>query len=125
MMLATDPQTTIIRTEAGLTIAGTRITLYDIMDHLSSGWTPKLILNWLPLSESQMEAALAYIEAHRSEVEAEYQEVLRSAQEVRAYWEDRNRDRLAEIAKMPPRPEQAELHAKLQAWKVQLGMTTC
>ncbi len=125
MMLATDPQTTIIRTEAGLTIAGTRITLYDVMDHLNAGWTPKLILNWLPLSESQLAEALAYIEAHRSEVEAEYQEVLRSAQEVRAYWEDRNRDRLAEIAKMPPSPEQAELHAKLQAWKVQLGMTTC
>jgi uncharacterized protein (DUF433 family) len=124
-MLATDPQTIIIRTEAGLTIDGTRITLYDVMDHLNAGWTPRLILNWLPLSESQLEAALAYIEAHRSEVEAEYQAVLQSAQEVRAYWEDQNRDRLAEIAKLPPKPEQAALHAKLQAWKTQLGMTTC
>jgi hypothetical protein len=40
------------------------------MDHLSAGWAPKLILNWIPLSESQLEAASAYIEAHRSEVEA-------------------------------------------------------
>jgi uncharacterized protein (DUF433 family) len=124
-MLATDPTTSIIRTEAGLTIGGTRITLYDVMDHLNAGWTPKLILNWLPLSESQLEAALAYIEAHRSDVAAEYQAALQSAQAARADWDDRNRDRLAEIAKIPPKPEQAALHAKLQAWKTQLGMTTC
>jgi uncharacterized protein (DUF433 family) len=123
-MLATAPPTIIIRTEAGLTIGGTRITLYDVMDHLNAGWTPKLILNWLPLSEMQLEAALAYIEAHRSDVEADYQAVLQSAQDVRAYWDEQNRDRLAEIAKIPPRPERAALHAKLQAWKTQLGMTT-
>jgi len=33
----------IIRTEQGLTIAGTRIPLDDVMDHLVAGWTPKLI----------------------------------------------------------------------------------
>jgi uncharacterized protein (DUF433 family) len=91
-MLAADPTTSIIRTEAGLTIGGTRITLYDVMDHLNAGWTPKLILNWLPLSESQLEAALAYIEAHRSDVAAEYQAALQSAQAARADWDDRNRD---------------------------------
>lgn len=36
----------IIRTEQGLTIAGTRITLDDVMDHLVAGWTPKLIGSW-------------------------------------------------------------------------------
>ena len=49
MASASNGQASIIRTERGLTIAGTRITLYDVMDHLVAGWTPKLILNWLPL----------------------------------------------------------------------------
>ena len=33
------------RTEHGLTICGTRITIYDVMDHLEAGWAPKLVLN--------------------------------------------------------------------------------
>ena len=31
-----DEETAIIRTERGLTIAGTRITIYDIMDHVTA-----------------------------------------------------------------------------------------
>jgi hypothetical protein len=30
----------IIRTERGLTIAGTRITLYDVMDYLTAQYPP-------------------------------------------------------------------------------------
>ncbi len=113
----------IIRTERGLTIAGTRITLYDVMDYLTSGGSPKLIRDWLPLTEEQLEAALTYIELHRSEVEAEYQTVLQTAQEIQEYWEDKNRERLARIADLTPRPGQEEIHAKLQAWKTKLGLT--
>jgi uncharacterized protein (DUF433 family) len=122
MVLASDGQATIIRTDRGLTIVGTRITLYDVMDHLKAGWTPKLILNWLPLSEAQLEAAIAYIDANQAEVEVEYQSVLQSAEELRRYWEDKNRDRLAQIAKMPPKPGQEEVREKLQAWKARLGL---
>jgi len=113
----------IIRAESGLTIAGTRITLYDVMDHLAAGWPPKLIKNWLPLTEEQVDVALSYIDANRSEVEADYRAVLQETQERREYWDNQNRTRLAEIAKMPPKPGQEEIHAKLQAWKAQLGLT--
>jgi len=113
----------IIRTERGLTIAGTRITIYDVIDHLKAGWTSKLILNWLPLTEEQLDAALSYIDTNRTEVEAEYQNVLQETQEIRKYWEDKNRDRLIEIAKMPPKPGQEEIYAKLQAWKAKLGLS--
>jgi len=123
MTSAANKQSLIIRTERGLTIAATRITLYDVMDHLAAGWTPKLILNWLPLTEEQLNAALFYIDANRTEVEAEYQTVLQETQEMREYWEDKNRERLAQIAKMPPKPGQEEIHAKLQAWKAKLGLT--
>lgn len=112
----------IIRTERGLTLAGTRITIYDVMDHLVAGWTPKLIRNWLPLTEEQLNAALSYIDANRSEVEAEYQIVLQETQARREYWEDKNREHLAQIAKMPPKPGQEAIHAKLQAWKAKLGL---
>ena len=61
-----------------------------------------------------------YIEHHRTEVEAEYQLVLRQAEETRRYWEARNRERLAEIAAMPPKPGQEKIRAKLEAWKAKL-----
>jgi uncharacterized protein (DUF433 family) len=122
-MVASDGQAAIIRTERGLTISGTRITLYDVMDHLAAGWAPKLILNWLPLTEEQLNAALSYIDANRTEVEAEYQVVLQTTQEMREYWENKNRERLAQIAKLPPKPGQEEIYAKIQAWKAKLGLT--
>jgi uncharacterized protein (DUF433 family) len=123
MVSVSSGQLPIIRTERGLTIAGTRITLYDVMDHLAAGWTPKLILNWLPLTEEQLNAAISYIDSNRAEVEAEYQTVLQATQEMREYWEDKNRGLLAQIAKMPPKSGQEEVYAKLQAWKAKLGLT--
>ncbi|MDJ0734507.1 MAG: DUF433 domain-containing protein [Nostocaceae cyanobacterium] len=125
MTSASNGQTSIIRTERGLTIAGTRITLYDVMDHLAAGWTPKLILNWLPLTEEQLQVALSYIDTNRTAVEAEYQAVLQATQEMREYWQEKNRERLAQIAKLPPKPGQEEVYAKLQTWKakLELGMS--
>ncbi len=38
-------QSAVIRTDRGLTIAGTRITLYTIMDYLKLDWPAKLIRN--------------------------------------------------------------------------------
>jgi hypothetical protein len=61
-----------------------------------------------------------YITNHRAEVEAEYQLVLQRADDVRQYWEERNRQRFAEIAAKPRKPGQEELWAKLDAWKAKL-----
>lgn len=113
-------RTTIIRTERGLTIGGTRITLYDVMDYLKSQYPPKLISDILSLSDEQITAAISYIDANRSEIEAEYQIVLKEAEEIRQYWENRNRERLAEIAKLPPPPGREEAWEKLQAQKAKL-----
>jgi uncharacterized protein (DUF433 family) len=116
MTQATD-QTTIVRPERGLTIAGTRITLYDVMDYLVAGRPREFILNWLPLTEEQLDAALVYIEKNRDEVEAEYQEVLATAEEIRQYWEEKNRERLDRIAANRPKAGQEALWKKLQAQK--------
>lgn len=101
------------RPDRGLSIAGTRITLYDIMERLSGGWSPAEIRDWFKLTDSQIAAVMAYIEAHRAEVQAEYEQVLQDAEENRRYWEERNRERLAEVAAMPHPPEQAAIRAKL------------
>jgi hypothetical protein len=43
MALASNGQAAIIRTERGLTIAGTRITLYDVRDYVTAQYPPKFI----------------------------------------------------------------------------------
>jgi uncharacterized protein (DUF433 family) len=112
----------VVRTSRGLTIAGTRITIYAIMDYLKLEWPEKLIRDRLNLTDEQIKGALDYIEAHREEVETEYQLVLKQAEEIRQYWEERNRERFAEIAAMPPKPGQEEILAKLKALKEKLKM---
>ena len=82
-LVNSETRPTVIRTERGLSIAGARATVYDVVDYLEAGWPAKLIRDRLNLSEEQMVGVLAYIEAHREEVAAEYQEVLRSAAEAR------------------------------------------
>lgn len=120
MTLASNGQVAIISKERGLAIAGTRITLYDVMDYRKAQYPPKLIREKLGLNDEQIHAALAYIETHRVEVEAEYEKYLRTAEEIRQYWEDRNRERFAQIAARPPKPGQEALRAKLQAWKARI-----
>lgn len=110
-----DRQPVVVRTERGLTIAGDRITLYDIMDYVTLGWPPEQIRDWFGLTDRQIQGAMRYIAAHRAEVEAEYQQVLEDAEALRHYWEERNRERFAEIAAMPRKPEHAAIHAKLDA----------
>jgi uncharacterized protein (DUF433 family) len=123
MTPASNGQPGIIRTERGLTITRTRITLYDVMDYVTAQYPPKFIRSMLNLTDEQVNAALSYIEANLAEVEAEYQIVLQEAEEIRQYWEERNRERLAQIKALPPKPGQEAIRAKLQAWKEKLGMT--
>jgi uncharacterized protein (DUF433 family) len=107
----------IIRTERGLTISGTRITLYDVMDYVKAQYPPTFIRSLFDLTETQINAALSYIETNHSEVEAEYQLVLKQTEENRQYWEERSREHLSRTARIYPKPEQEALWAKLQEQK--------
>jgi uncharacterized protein (DUF433 family) len=120
MATAHNQQSIIVRTDRGLSIAGTRITLYDVMDYFMVGYPAKLIREKLCLTDTQVDAALSYIEAHQAEVEAEYQQVLQIAEDNQQYWKERNREHFARIAETPPKPGQEAIHAKLQAWKDRL-----
>ncbi len=48
------PEKTVVRTDRGLSVAGTRITLYSITDYVRAGWPPKLIRDRLGLSDRQL-----------------------------------------------------------------------
>ena len=117
MTPVSDKQATIVRTERGLTISGTRLTLYDLMDFLKAEYSPKLIRNKFNLTDDQINAAMSYIEANRDRLETEYQQVLQTRAEIRSYWEERNRERFDRIAMMPHKPGQEALWAKLEEQK--------
>ncbi len=118
MVPVSNEQSAIIRTERGLTIVGTRITLYDVMDFLKAQYPPKLIRDKFNLTDTQIKAALSYLEANRSQVEAEYQEALHTKEEIRHYWEERNREHFAQIPVIPRKPGQEALWTKLEEQKV-------
>lgn len=63
-----------------------------------------------------------YIKTHQEEVETEYQLVVKQAEKIRQYWEEKNQERLAKIASMGPPPGKEEVWAKVQAKKKQLGL---
>ncbi len=67
---------TIIDRGRGPEIAGTRITVYDILDYQQMGWHHTAIAGTLRLSSAQVLAALKYIEDHKEAVMEEYQKIL-------------------------------------------------
>lgn len=112
----------IIRTEWGLTVPGTRITLYDVMDYVKAERSPKMIASLLDLTDEQVAMALNYIESHPDEVEQEYQDVLDQAEAARQYWQDQARDHLDRVKATSPRSDQEELWEKLRLRKAKHGM---
>ncbi|HBL14085.1 MAG TPA: DUF433 domain-containing protein [Cyanobacteria bacterium UBA11162] len=119
MSLASNQQAAIIRTERGLTISGTRITLYDVIDFLKDHYPPKLIRDKFNLTDEQTNVALSYIEENCTQIEAEYQEVLKTRSEIRQYWEERNREHFAKIAQIPRQPSQEYFWKKLEEQKAE------
>ncbi|MDX2042334.1 MAG: DUF433 domain-containing protein [Acidobacteriota bacterium] len=108
-------QPTVIRTERGLTVAGTRITLYAIMDFIKDGYPPHLILDKFNLTEQQMADVMTYLDEHREEVEAEYQQVVERAEELRRDHEEGLRLHLASRPARPSNPKQTAAYSNLTA----------
>ena len=117
MPLYQDNKPAITRTERGLTISGTRITLYQMMDYIHAGYPRHLIRHQFYLTDEQFDGAMSYIDTHYEEVESEYQIVLQQAEEIQDYWQEKNKERLANISKLPPKPEYASAWQKLQVRK--------
>jgi len=65
----------------GPEVAGTRVTVYRIMDFLREGSSAGRIATELLLTEEQVRVALDYIAMHRRTVEAEYEKILQRVQQ--------------------------------------------
>ena len=85
---------TVIRTARGLTVKGSRLTIYSIMDAIRENNSLKNARDLYELTDEEMLDILDYIHLHKEEVEKEYREVLKSADENRKYWEEKNREQL-------------------------------
>ena len=109
----------VMRTDMGPAIAGTRISIYTIMDYLHDDWPPKLIRDWLGLTQAQIDSALAYIDVHREQLATEYEELDKEQERDRQYWEERNRN-LPKPKPVLDTPEKAALWEKFEVWKKQL-----
>jgi uncharacterized protein (DUF433 family) len=66
----------IINRGRGPEIAGTRITVFDVLDYRKHGWHRDRIATFFRLSSAQIQAAFDYIDAHTDEVLADYQRIL-------------------------------------------------
>ena len=60
----------------GPEIEGTRITVYDVVDYWKKGWQYDQIAGLFRLRPDDVQVAIGYIEQHRDEVMADYQEIV-------------------------------------------------
>ena len=70
----------------GPEIEGTRVTIYRVMDFVRAGEPRGRIAEGLDLTDEQLGEALDYIDAHRDEVEAEYNAILRRVSQSNPDW---------------------------------------
>ena len=120
-MLTSEKKSLITRTDRGLSIVGTRITLYDVMDYFPR-YPVQFIRDLFDLTEEQIMSAIDYIQMHSVEVANEYQQVVQDAQELQQYYDEKNRDLIARISTQPMKPGQEAIYAKLNAEKMKFGM---
>ena len=105
---------TITRTAAGLTIKDSRLTLYALMDEIREGNSLKNVRDLYELTDEEMLDILDYIHLHKEEVEQEYQSVLKTAEENRKYWEEKNQEQLEKLY-----VQRDAVLLKLQEWREQ------
>jgi uncharacterized protein (DUF433 family) len=103
----------IVETRRGPSIAGTRTTVFSVMDSLKNGHSRELIKQLFLISEEQLEAVLEYIAEHREEVEREYLDIVRRSAERREYYEQVFWDRSPFPREMPDEERRRVLHEKL------------
>ena len=92
-------------------IAGTRTTVYSVMDYITAGHDREYTLRFLPITPEQLDAAYEYIEQHREEVEKNYARILQREEEARLRSEQIMRERSPFPLDMP-REERVALMRK-------------
>ena len=77
----------IVETTRGPCIAGTRITVFSVMDYLKGERSRDFIKHVMGISDEQLDAVLKYIALHKEAVEQEYAAIVHRSEERRARYE--------------------------------------
>ncbi|HJY82411.1 MAG TPA: DUF433 domain-containing protein [Candidatus Binatia bacterium] len=101
----------------GPEIAGTRITVYDVVDYLQEGWRYEQIAALFRLPPDDIQAALQYIEDHKDEVMTAYRQIL--ARHCNVHYPSAVQEKLAQnrrklqakLAEIQARQQAADTHA--------------
>ena len=93
MSISSTPTPLIVETRRGPCIAGTRITVFSVMDYLKGERSRDFIKHILGISDEQLDAVLAYITLHKEAIEQEYTAIVRRSEERRADYEKVFRER--------------------------------
>lgn len=116
-MNTTTTEARIVETPRGPSLAGTRITVYSVMDYIKVGRGKRYIEQIMLLTPEQVDAVFEYVEQHREEVEAEYEKILRREAEARAESERMMRERAPHLFNLSPEELRQYLIQKLEAGK--------
>ncbi|MCI0391188.1 MAG: hypothetical protein MOB07_20805 [Acidobacteria bacterium] len=85
-------------TARGPSIAGTRITIYSVMDCLKLGLSRNYAKASFRISDEELDAVIEYIEQHKEQVERDYERILRRSEEL----QERYRKIQLERSPFPP-----------------------
>lgn len=113
----TTTEALIVETPRGPSLAGTRLTVYSVMDLIKAGRSKRFIEQMMLLTPEQVDAIFDYVETHREEVEAAYARILEREAEAQAESERIMRERSPYPPDMPWEEKRKLLIQKLEARK--------
>ena len=104
------------RADRGLCVAGTKLSLFTLMEYVQAGHQQDL-LTYGQLSAEQLQQTMDYIAAHRVEFNAAYAEYRRKANELESHYRARQACISATQQRSPNNltPTQAAIWERLQA----------
>jgi uncharacterized protein (DUF433 family) len=105
------PDYKVIETEIGPMVSESRTSVYDILISLKEGDDFFAICVIHNLKPVQVQVALAYIEAHREELEAKLPELLAKKAERERYYRALAAECEKQISDLPMTPKRAEFYA--------------
>lgn len=107
----------IVETPRGPSLAGTRITIYAVMDLIKAGRSRRYVARLTTLTPEQVDAVYDYYEAHREEVEAVYARILEREAKARAESERMVRERSPFPPDMPLEEKRKLMRQRLEELK--------
>jgi len=104
-------------TPRGPSIAGTRITIYSVMDYLKLGLSRNYTKASFRISDEEFDAVVEYIEQHKEQAERDYARILQREAEARARSEQIRRERSPFPPDMPLEEREKLMREKIRKMK--------